>query len=683
MADVKSFLDVAAVLADGQAVDWEAAERLAVTEADRSLLTELRFIAAITRDPISRDGSSSASASSHPMTSAKPAALENITPTTIPDKWGPLTVIERVGGGTFGEIYRAWDSRLDREVALKVLRRREREDERQTSTAVQEGRLLARVRHPNVATVYGAERVDGRVGVWMEYVHGKTLEEELAEHGPFDVDRVIAIGIELGSALATVHRAGVIHRDVKTQNVMVDCDGRLVLTDFGAGVELEERPDTDARELAGTPLCVAPEVLAGQPATPRSDIYSLGVLLYHLLTRTYPVRGRTLKEVRAAHASGIRVNLAEARPDLPPGLAQTIDRALDPDPRRRFDTPDSFATDLRAFASTGSTARETARRLGRHAVRAATLLAAFGIGSMTVGDRTKPPTRQQQATSIAAFSSPRGTSGVATLAAAPLTFQSEKLTIIEFPGATRTDLFEINDHGVVVGSYVDSHGITHGFRMSDGSFTILDVPDAVRTRPTGLNNDDLVVGDFTDASGRVRGFIGRAQAFTTIDVPGATSTRAGAVNNLGAVAGDYIDADGRAHGFVLSGGVVTSVDVPGATSTRAVGLNDDGSVVGDFRDAAGAQHGFLFSEGRFSTIDMPHASATQAFGINREGTIVGSYLAATAFPHGFSFSGGKFVSIDVPGAVQTQASAINSSGVIVGLFRTTAPPRTRGFLLTP
>ena len=88
---------------------------------------------------------------------------------------------------------------------------------------IQEGRLLARVRHPNVVTVYGAERVGGQVGVWMEFVHGQTLEQELREDGPFDVDRVVRIGIELSGALSTVHRAGLIHRDVKTHNVM--CDG--------------------------------------------------------------------------------------------------------------------------------------------------------------------------------------------------------------------------------------------------------------------------------------------------------------------------------------------------------------------------------------------------------------------------------------------------------------------------
>ena len=133
----------------------------------------------------------------------------------------------------------------------------------------------------------------------MEFVHGRTLEDELREHGAFALDRVVLIAVELGDALAAVHRAGLLHRDVKTHNVMRDRDGRLLLTDFGGGELLESGASATA---VGTPLYAAPEVVDGQPATRQSDIYSLGVLLYRLATGRYPVEGRTLEEVRAAHA---------------------------------------------------------------------------------------------------------------------------------------------------------------------------------------------------------------------------------------------------------------------------------------------------------------------------------------------------------------------------------------------
>lgn len=310
-------LELAASIADGQTVDWESATATLSTAEERDLLEALRLIATVTRP--------------------KPAE--------VPEGWGPLRILERVGSGTFGDVYRAWDRRLDREVALKILRRRERDDGRRASAAVSEGRLLARVRHPNVVTVYGAEIIDGQAGVWMEFIHGKTLEQELAERGPFDADRAAAIGVELVGALAAIHEAGLMHRDVKTHNVMRDRDGRLVLTDFGAGCELENIADGAA--LTGTPVCVAPEVLGGEGATARSDVYSLGVLLYHLVTGAYPVAGKNLKDIRDAHAGGRRTSLAAARPDLPPRFIRAIDRATDPNPQRRYESAAAFGQGLR------------------------------------------------------------------------------------------------------------------------------------------------------------------------------------------------------------------------------------------------------------------------------------------------------------------------------------------------
>jgi TolB-like protein/thioredoxin-like negative regulator of GroEL len=303
--------------------------------------------------------------------------------------WGPLNILEHVGRGTFGDVYRAWDTRLDREVALKILRRRDHDDVH-ASTVIEEGRLLARVRHPNVVTVYGAERVGEQVGVWMEFIHGKTLEQELRERGSFSVDRVIQIGVDLADALATVHRAGMIHGDVKTHNVMCGPDGRTVLTDFGAGFELDETVDGGARDLAGTPVCVAPEVLAGLPATAASDVYSLGVLLYHLLTGAYPVRGRTLEAVREAHAQGTRTPLSAARPDLPAGFTRIVDRALDPDPQKRYDGPDALRTALAELAPGPRVERREPR--GRFIVIAAGLVLAVGLAAAPLWWRSGTPT---------------------------------------------------------------------------------------------------------------------------------------------------------------------------------------------------------------------------------------------------------------------------------------------------
>lgn len=636
-------LDVAAAVADGTAVDWQAAAQSITSDEERRLLPELQLIADLSRD----------------------------TPTDAPSRsWGPLDIIEHVGHGTFGDVYRAWDRRLDREVALKILRRAEPDDQAHASAVIQEGRLLARVRHSNVVTVYGAERVNGQIGVWMEFVHGNTLQEELRDRGPFGVDRVISIGIELSGALSTVHRAGLIHGDVKAHNVLCDRDGRLVLTDFGAGIALDATADDAAGEPAATPLCVAPEVLAGNPASARSDLYSLAVLLYYLLTGMYPVRGRSLKEVREAHAARTWVSLQQARPELRPDLVRIIDRALDPDPLVRHETLDLFHAELKRLVATSTGAQRSGTvpptvRSGRRATLAVLLILAVGIVSMGVWRTAATPTSQ---------------AGAAASPATPLLVQN--VTVIEFPGATRTELHEISDSGAIVGSYIDNRDKTHGFLLMEGNFRTIDVPGAIRTRPTGLNDGGTVVGDYSDSGGTTHGFVLAANNFSVIDVPNATFTRAGAVNSAGTIVGDYRDANGRSHGFILRDAAFSSIDVPGAVSTRAIGLNDAGSVVGDYSDASGGQFGFLFANNHFTTIQVPGTRVTQAFGLNAQGTAVGS-SGAVGFARGFSFSDNQVTLLEVPGAVWMQAVAINSSGVIVGTYRSGDPPKVRGFLLTP
>jgi serine/threonine-protein kinase len=241
-----------------------------------------------------------------------------------PPEWGLLSVLEEIGRGSFGVVYRARDLRLDRDVALKIFAPR-----KAPATArlqfVAEGRLLAKLNHPNVITVYGADVVEGTVGIWMELLRGRTLQQELDARGPLGAREAAIIGIDLCHALAAVHKAGLVHRDVKAQNVMRADGGRIVLMDFGAGHELAE-PAAHIG-LAGTPLYMAPEVLEGSPATPQSDLYSLGVLLYHLVTNGFPVSATTLDDLRAAHAAGNRHRLRDVRPDLPATFIRLVEDA--------------------------------------------------------------------------------------------------------------------------------------------------------------------------------------------------------------------------------------------------------------------------------------------------------------------------------------------------------------------
>jgi tetratricopeptide (TPR) repeat protein len=252
----------------------------------------------------------------------------------VDSRWGDLELLERVGGGAFADVYRSRDTQLDRDVALKLLRPLAPHD-RLAERALSEGRMLARLRHPNVVTVYGADIREERVGLSMEFVRGSTLEELLRTRGPFSAAEAALVGKDLCRALGAVHGAGLVHRDVKANNVIREAGGRVVLMDFGLVHRRGEAGEWRGR-LAGTPLYLAPEIFRGQEASIASDVYSLGVLLFHLVSDDYPVRARSADEYLAAHGEGRRTRLQDARPDLPDAFVRVVERAMHPDPSRRY-----------------------------------------------------------------------------------------------------------------------------------------------------------------------------------------------------------------------------------------------------------------------------------------------------------------------------------------------------------
>ena len=319
----ESVNDLAGAILDGSPIDWQLADSGA-GDTDRTLLEQLRVLAAIAdvhRRPLEED--------------------------TGLREWGPLRVLEPIGRGAFGEVYRAWDTRLDRQVALKLLPSTSPADETRATTIIDEGRLLARVRHPNVATIYGAERIGERVGLWMEFIDGQTLEQTIRDGRQFTEAEALAIGSQLCAAVAAVHQAGLLHRDIKAQNVMISSDGRVVLMDFGAGRELG---DATGEGLTGTPLYLAPELLEGHPATVSSDVYACGVVLYYLLTGSFPICAKTLPELRGAHERVERTPIAQRRSDLSAPCAVVIEQALDPDPSQRYHSVDELRADLSRLA---------------------------------------------------------------------------------------------------------------------------------------------------------------------------------------------------------------------------------------------------------------------------------------------------------------------------------------------
>ena len=263
-------------------------------------------------------------------------------------RWGDLLLLERWGTGARGDVYRAWDPTLRREVALKLLR----EDTLagaalDDSPLLREGRAAARVRHPNVVTVHGLDRRDGRVGLWMELVRGTSLERHVRTHGAMTPEDVARMGRELAGALAAVHEAGLVHRDVKPANIVRDATGRWVLADFGLGATWEDAAVAGLRP-SGTPLYMAPELLAGAAASERTDLYALGMLLRFALTGAHAFEdAKSVEELRARAAQGAEP-LRTVRPDAGNALTAAVDRAIAPDPARRFARAAELADALRA-----------------------------------------------------------------------------------------------------------------------------------------------------------------------------------------------------------------------------------------------------------------------------------------------------------------------------------------------
>ena len=283
-------------VSDGAAVDWEEAERHAIDDHRKQLLQQLRSVALIV--------------DAHRSDALNQPDASPSSPTSSARHWRHIVLFETIGSGAFGTVYRGWDPTLDREVAVKLLR-----STNGTAAPLEEARHLARIRHTNVVTVYGADREGDEAGIWMEYIEGYTLARMVRDHGPLSAREAIGVGVDLCRALAALHAAGLLHRDIKAQNVMREVGGRIVLMDFSGAQSIQREPR--AVVTSGTPLYMAPELLDHGAATIASDVYSLGVLLFFLLSGNLPVEGSTVAELKKAHAEGRRRRLRDLRPDAP------------------------------------------------------------------------------------------------------------------------------------------------------------------------------------------------------------------------------------------------------------------------------------------------------------------------------------------------------------------------------
>ncbi len=247
------------------------------------------------------------------------------------------TVLQKLGEGAFGAVFRVRDDKLGREVALKVLLDRPDVDERARRRFIDEARNLARVRHPNVLTIHTVIEENGQTALVTEYLEGKHLGDLVEEQGALSAAEAAHVGVQICRALAATHAAGLVHRDVKCSNILRERGGRIVLTDFGLGVFLLEGQDAEkCGLLAGSPLFMAPEQSRGGPVDARADLYALGVVLYHLATGMFPLTAPSLAELFVRIRRGQLTPLRDARADLPEDFIRTVERALALRPEDRF-----------------------------------------------------------------------------------------------------------------------------------------------------------------------------------------------------------------------------------------------------------------------------------------------------------------------------------------------------------
>ncbi|MHB8643609.1 MAG: serine/threonine-protein kinase [Gaiellaceae bacterium] len=257
---------------------------------------------------------------------------------------------ELVGTGGMSSVYRARDRQLDRNVALKILHEHHLEDDEHVERFRHEARAVARLSHPNIVTVIDrGESDDGSQFIVFEFVDGDNLKELIEREGPLPVDEALRLAIGVARGLAFAHAEGLIHRDVKPQNVMISADGRPQVTDFGIARSLDiERGVTQTGTVLGTSNYIAPEQASGEHVDACSDIYSLGVVLFELLTGALPFEGENFVAIAMRHINEPAPDVRAFRRDVPLRVAAAVDRALEKDPRRRFPSMDAFAAELEA-----------------------------------------------------------------------------------------------------------------------------------------------------------------------------------------------------------------------------------------------------------------------------------------------------------------------------------------------
>ena len=295
---------------------------------------------------------------------------------------GEFDVECEVGRGAMAIVYKATEVELGRRVALKVLPPSAPVGKAVAERFKREARLAASLDHPNIIPVYRVGQVGATHFIAMRFVDGKGLDDIIAAQGPLPIGVVIHILRGATSALAYAHGSGIVHRDVKSGNIMIDREGRVMVTDFGIARAAEDASLTATGSVVGTPYYMSPEQCAARRIGPQSDQYSLGVVAFQMLTGSVPFNAETLPGIMHHHFYTAVPDLRVARPDVPPALYDVVMRALAKKPDHRFATTDSMVEAIEAIPFTAEE-----KLIGEDALRAL----ARGAGLEIVQAHPLPP----------------------------------------------------------------------------------------------------------------------------------------------------------------------------------------------------------------------------------------------------------------------------------------------------
>ncbi|MDR3234570.1 MAG: serine/threonine protein kinase [Planctomycetaceae bacterium] len=285
----------------------------------------------------------------------------------FPSEFGNYTILRRIGGGATADVYLAEQQPLRRKAALKILKKRLADDEINVQRFIREAQAIAALNHPNLVHIYQIDCRDGNWYIAQEFVEGENLHQRLCRIGTLPIPETVDILRSLSSALDKAAHVGIVHRDIKPENILLGSGGDIKITDFGLARVAQQTFDvtdaalTEIGMTLGTPLYMSPEQAQGKPLDHRSDMYSLGITGYYILTGQLPFQGDTPLAVAMQHVHKKPKPVRELRPDVPAALAQIVERMIAKKPEERYKTFADIVTELDSIKTKGLSAKNSER----------------------------------------------------------------------------------------------------------------------------------------------------------------------------------------------------------------------------------------------------------------------------------------------------------------------------------